>query len=86
MMTANTYRQSCFNHDITFFFSTLLVIGFAVAGCFLIAALISPTPQPEPLPVSWSDEQEPEEDPCVSPAQRRYLERWEKIKLRDFHE
>jgi hypothetical protein len=74
MMTASTYRQACLSRDIAFFGRTLLVLGFIAVGCFLIAATIPSTPQPEPLPMSWSDEQEPEEDPCVSPSQRRYFE------------
>ncbi len=72
-MTSHNYRQACINRDVTWFLCTVAVIVFTVVGCVWLSGYI-PVTTPDPLPYpGWSDD-EPEEDPCVSPAQRRYFE------------
>ncbi len=82
MMTA-TQRQQLQERRNAAFWLCMFALAVATAAFFIVVPRFIPVTTPDPLPFPvWSDD-EPEEDPCVSPAQRLYLEHWEKIKQRD---
>lgn len=56
------------------FFIAIVCLGTLVLCLWLTHYIPVTTPEHLPHP-GWSDESEPEEDPCVSPAQQHYFDR-----------